>query len=319
VEQLEQLEFTSIIEQVKRPERTPEEIEASRLLKIKRVKDRRMFERSLVGVPASTPKNPSERERVKYIYISEMFKSKRTFYKKGKSFSNKEYGIGILTEDNYYYFSELHVSENFLTKTLLEKLHSFFTSKLLFTTNTRMCISKSIYRSNEPIVIFFRMISSTIGIRVKGQTYTNMLKQINEFYGCVKCPYGSYTSQKNKRMMQKMLDEEMFPFIPDPEWYEKRELKKKKQQKSITECAVAMIYMDAASQRKEIFDRYLERVKNNVPTRKMISKEERKKMEKEERLRRKEELKRNGNKPERYTVNDDVLGKIEVVNLLWWR
>ena len=311
----QQLEFEDILQQIRKPEKTPEELERIRLEKNAKARAKRAYEKSLIQRAEVKSISKSARHKIKFLYISDIFKSKVQYHWKDRTFSKKVYGLAILTEDNYYYYNEVTVTNNLLNKRQMTRLIMYITSRYQFTKDSVVNISSTLNNNDEPILCFIKILGSGLGFRITKISYTMMLKGINHYYRYVKT--SGYTKWMNKKTLRQLLEHDIFVFMPDSDWYAKKDLKQKRYGNSIVECAVAMVYMDIKKHNLEHHDKHLEKVRNNLPIRRMLTKEEKRQKKIEEK--RKKIAERKFRKiPERYKIKDEVLGKIEVVNLFKW-
>lgn len=181
-------------------------------------------------------------EHVKYIFICKTFESLRSFKIMKRPQITRCYGVGILTDTNKYYFSELHIRNTELSRHNVKMFKQTLLTYYKIDQKTKIVLMDNI--KNEPITAFIDIIYSVTRLQVRHTKELYMLRAINRTFNYVrpvnKKPITMY--HKNK-LIRRLLEFNRFEFIPDPDWYAKNQLKRPRVREAYQMCAIGILYM----------------------------------------------------------------------------
>lgn len=206
-------------------------------------------------------KDPTVFPVAKYIFISKTSESFKTYKIKGIPRCTRVYGVGVLTDKNNYYFSELHTRHCELTYSNRDLFQRVLTTKYILTPKTRVVITENI-TEKDPLYAFISIVGSAIGYHIKKTNLYHMLRRLNNRIHLVKNGKNKDFSTKKwhaKRILNKLIERDRFDFITDPNWQEQISTKTENVRKAYLECAVGMLYMLD----KDISLKYLAATKEN--------------------------------------------------------
>jgi hypothetical protein len=188
-------------------------------------------------------KDESVYEHIKYLFICKSFESERPFKIGGRKQITRCYGIGILTDSNKYYFSEIHTRHTELTNYNINLFKSAILTHYTIDKNTKIAIPENI-KMNEPIRLFFAIVIATM--KSKSQTIKEMpmFRAFQRLFNYVKTNKKSISKYHRKEMVRRLIEMDRFDFITEPDWYEKLKLKRKRTQDAFMSCAIGILYLN---------------------------------------------------------------------------
>jgi hypothetical protein len=182
--------------------------------------------------------------------------SKKKYKVRGIPRITKVYGIGVLTDKNQYYFSEIHTNHIELTQYNRLVLQQALTSKYILTPETRIIVGDNI-NEKDPVYVFLKIVGSAVGYLVKKKAYWQMLRALNIRFRYVKKARARDFSVRKwhvKYVLKSLIDHDRFDFITDPNWQEQLSTKTKYVIQAFYECAVGILFLF----QKDVEKRYLE-------------------------------------------------------------
>ncbi len=212
-------------------------------------------------------KDPSIFPVAKYVFIAKSFESKKFYKIHGIPRRTKVYGVGVLTEKNEYYYSELHTRHQELTSSNRELFQMVLTSKYRFTEKTMVSFTDNI-NHKDPICAFVTIVGSAIGYHTKFTNFAKMTRVINNKFRLVKnVSKGNYSTHKwhAKAVLNKLIELKRFEFITDPSWYEKISTKAANAKLAYLLCATGIFYLYT----KDISMKYYKAMKDHQAQRKI--------------------------------------------------
>lgn len=157
--------------------------------------------------------------RIKYVVIIKFNESKRDYKKWGIKRHGKDYGVGILTEENDYYFSILTMNHRYLSFKHVKQFNSMFANRFIITKDTKVLFSDNINEKTEPLSLYWTCLGTAIQLKISHASIVKMLTLLNRYYQYVHpCKNRKFGNWHKKPMIKKLLDHDCFEFITDPEW-----------------------------------------------------------------------------------------------------
>lgn len=212
-------------------------------------------------------KDPNIFPLAKYVVIAKTYESKQSYKVFGIPRRTKVYGVGVLTDKNEYYYSELHTRHTELTCFNRDMFQRTLTSKYRFDEHTRVQVTDNI-TDKDPIYAFVSIVGSAVGYHIKTSNFANMTRTINNRFRFVKnVKKNNYSTRKwhARAVLDKMIRLKRFDFLTDPNWYEKISNKAANAKKAFLICAVAIVYIYT----KDLNNSYLVEVKKHRLEKKM--------------------------------------------------
>ncbi len=212
-------------------------------------------------------KDPNIFPMAKYVFISKTFESVRSYKVWGIPRRTKVYGVGVLTDKNEYYFSELHTRHTELTCFNRDMFQRTLTSKYRFDEKTRVQVTDNI-TEKDPIFAFVQIVGSAVGYHVKKTNFVQMTRVLNNVFHLVKnVKKRTYSTRTwhSKAILKRLIETKRFDFITDPNWYEKLSTRAENAKKAFLICAIGMLYLH----NKDCAKQYLEAVKRHRAQRKI--------------------------------------------------
>lgn len=212
-------------------------------------------------------KDPKMFPVAKYICVAKTMESRKKYKVRGVPRITKVYGVGVLTDKNQYYFSEIHTNHIELTYSNRLVLQQALTSKYILTPETKVAVGDNI-NEKDPIYAFLRIVGSAVGFLVKRKAYWRMLRALNIRFKYVKKARAKNYSVRKwhiKYVLQSLIDHDRFDFITDPDWQEKLSTKTGYVTQAFYECAVGILFLF----QKELNVKYFENTIKNKQMRQL--------------------------------------------------
>lgn len=167
------------------------------------------------GVLKCKRENPLYK-RAKTIFVYKGYESKNTYRLRGTNRRTRNYSIGILTDDNRYYYNEYTTKHTVLSMLTASNMSRIFIDGYIIDGNTTIIVDKSIQRMNEPVYIFLTIIARSIGISVMRRDVMQMLNTINNMLGNIvhKKKDKKISMHYKNDLIEGLLKNGMLNFIP---------------------------------------------------------------------------------------------------------
>lgn len=189
--------------------------------------------------------DPDLYEHVKYIFVTKTFNSVRPYKLFGIRQVTRCYGIGILTDTNRYYYSELHTRHNTLTKTMIRLFKKTIVTHYKIDKNTKIAVTENI--TNEPLLDFLHIVAGLMKTRVRHVKEMSMYRALNRafHYVRVKCKTSKNQITKNhrKKMIRKLFEHKRFDFVQYPNWEKEMETMRKRSREATLGAALGILYL----------------------------------------------------------------------------
>lgn len=189
--------------------------------------------------------------RIKYIFILKIAESKRKYKKRGVWRRMRDYGVGILTEENDYYYSTLTMNRRHLLAEHIDIFNKMFMQRFILTERTRVMFSDNINWITEPIALYWKCIRAVVPFKC-------MHVSLNKIFKCVNRRHRTVRVWKRRKfgpwhwelLIDALFRNNNFGFITDPDWEEKLKTMNPRLRDMQVYVAVGMLYLD-------ILDSYL--------------------------------------------------------------
>lgn len=188
-------------------------------------------------------KDKSVYERIKYLFICKSFESIKPYKIGGRKQITRCYGIGVLTESNKYYFSEIHTRHTELTHYNTNLFKSAILTHYTIDKDTKIAIMDNI-KTNEPIREFLAIVISTIKSKCQKAREMPMYRILQRLFHYVRTNKKNISKHHRKEMLRRLIEMNRFDFITQPDWYEKLKTKPKKTQDAYIMCAIGILYLN---------------------------------------------------------------------------
>jgi hypothetical protein len=221
-------------------------------------------------------RDESQYEHIKYLFFSKSFESIKPFKIRGVPQITRCYGIGILTDTNRYYYSEIHTRHNDLTTFNIKLFKKTILTHYKIDKDTQIRYWGNI-KKNEPIREFMEIVVSAVHGKTRTIQEMPMYRIINRAYNYVRPlkGYSGFTKFHRKKLIKRLLEMDRFEFITEPDWYAKLQLKRKRSRDAYMMCALGIVYLGVRdylwSLEKKYKQRRIERKKAKDEAEKMYN------------------------------------------------
>lgn len=158
----------------------------------------------------------------KYISIVKTRDEAKNYRVMGWPITQRTYGVGVLTDDNHYYFSELHTRYCCLNLDSTKRFKKALTTQYVVDENTQVVVQDNIYQYDDPMNTFLIILGSLCGIKKHKADTTQMLRRINDWTHLIKVGKNRHFCNWHKnKMIQALIDRDFFDFITEQNWVER--------------------------------------------------------------------------------------------------
>lgn len=190
--------------------------------------------------------HPELYPHIKYIAISKTYQSSRPYKMRGYPTYTKYYGIGILTDNNEYYYNEITSRPSNLTMSLYALLKKIILVNYIIDSDTRVVLTDNIKVHSEGLGIFMDMLCGCHNILLTLRNLTKMTATINRMFRWVHPAKGrKFCGYHREKVIRKILELKKLDFITNPEWYINMELEPGKVKNAKLTCAIGILYLYA--------------------------------------------------------------------------
>lgn len=123
--------------------------------------------------------------RARCIFVIKSWESKEEYRLLGTRRLNRYYGIGILTDENRYYYNEYRMKNTILSSEVFADLTKIFIDGYIIDKNTMFMTTSNMYRRSEPIMAFFKVIARLFNNRVRTREIYDICNILNRRLGRV--------------------------------------------------------------------------------------------------------------------------------------
>ena len=202
--------------------------------------------------------------RARFIYVVKSWESPNRYKLLGTYRRSRYYGIGILTDENRFYYNEYMSKQTALVKTNCLDLERIFLDGFVIDGNTKITISKNITEKNEPMYLYLNTIAKVFGIHIRRRDTVRTLNLANNYLGKpLKSKKHPELKLYTKGHLKKwMLERGYLNFLPDDLYEKITDANTKLRTKNlILMCALGIITMFKADKIVQSNRRRRERLK----------------------------------------------------------
>lgn len=119
-------------------------------------------------------------KHAKCICVFKSMESEHSYRIRGTQRRSRTYGVGVLTDDNRYYYNEYRTKQTVLSNRLISDMNKLFLEGYRVDNRTAIMLSNDINNRNEPIALFLRVASRTVGVPVLKRSKEKILAALNK-------------------------------------------------------------------------------------------------------------------------------------------
>jgi len=201
-------------------------------------------------------KNPDVFPHAHFISIFKARNDKKKFRSHSRVVMSRMYGVGVLTDEGKYYYSELVSRMPVVTQKTLTRFSTMLTFPYRIDENTLVVLSKNIHDSTDPVHLMFDVMRQVNPMTVSYRELYRMLRVINAYFHIVTPMSGHKVSYHHKNeIVQYLIDTNRFSFIDDPDWLDKMSLMPEKRADAFLNTALGIVYLFSRWKRSKSYYR----------------------------------------------------------------
>lgn len=198
--------------------------------------------------------------RLKYLVIFKFMESKRNYKRRGVLRRTRDYGVGILTEENDYYFSMLTMNHRHLMAQHITLFNKMFMQRFVVTENTRVLFSDDIGWKTEPIGQYWKIVQDVLRFRINHVSMNKMFKGVNRYHRTIRTwKHRRFGRWHWELLIDSLFKNNCFGFITDPDWEEKLSKMNPRIRNMHVYVAVGILYLRVLDVYYDIRQRYIKR------------------------------------------------------------
>ena len=208
-------------------------------------------------------KNPEIFPHAHFISIFKARDDKKKFMSHSRVVTSRMYGVGVLTDEGKYYYSELVSRIPVVTQKIVNRFTTMLTFPYRIDENTIVVLSKNIHDPTDPVNLVFDVMRQVNPMKVSYRELFKMLRVINSYFHIVTPVRGHKVSCMHKNeIVQNLIDRNKFAFIDDPDWIDKMSLMPETRAAAYLNTALGIVYLFSRWKRSKSYYR-LKKLREN--------------------------------------------------------
>lgn len=201
-------------------------------------------------------KNPAVFPHAHFISIFKVRDDKKKYRVHSRIVVSRVYGIGVLTDEGNYYYSELVTRIPVVTQRIVSMFSTMLTFPYRIDENTLVVLSKNIHQPTDPVNLMFSVMRQVNPMTVSYRELHRMLRVINSYFHIVKPVRGHKVSCIHKNeIVQNLIDKNRFAFIDDPDWIDKMSIMTETRAAAYLNTALGIVYLFSRWKRSKSYYR----------------------------------------------------------------
>lgn len=120
----------------------------------------------------------------KYVSVFK-FEENEKYILKGNARCKRNYSVGVMTEDNHFYFNKFSTASSALSRKAIPLLYNVFLRGYNYDTSTYTLFNTKVYNYFEPVEILFSVISGVTGSCIYRGDVVKRCAYVNSVYRCI--------------------------------------------------------------------------------------------------------------------------------------
>lgn len=198
--------------------------------------------------------------RMKYLVIIKFMESKRNYKRRGVWRRTRDYGVGILTEENDYYFSMVTLNQRHLMKQHIALFNKLFVERFVVTDKTKILFSDDIKWGTEPIGQYWKILQGVFRFRIAHASLNRIFRGVNRYHRTIHpWKHRKFGRWHWELLIDSLFKNNSFGFITDPDWEEKLSKMNPRIRNMHVYVAVGILYLRVLDVYYDIRQRYNKR------------------------------------------------------------
>ena len=137
--------------------------------------------------------------RARCIFVMKSWESKNVYRLMGTRRLTRYYGIGILTDENRYYYNEYRMKNTILSTEVFADFTKIFIDGYIIDKDTAFMITPNMHKKSEQITAFFKLLARMFNNKVKKRDVETIANLLNTLLGRIFKPARKAHQKINNR------------------------------------------------------------------------------------------------------------------------